>query len=259
MKLTKLKKTFCVVLAAVCVAGAFAKPKLKEKKMVDGQLDGEFAAIVENMTEKEAPGYAPLLDGRARAVAVTATLLGTGGVDAFEARLPRILESLSAGEVKEIIYQATAYLGIPRTKPFLDKVNKYFKEAKIAFVAEGRATTTAETRFEAGVEKQVELFGPQMRGIAHAAPIREMLAANCFGDYYTRTGFTNAERELMTFCCLAAFGGVEPQLTSHAAANMANGNSKEFLLQTLYLCVPYNGYPRTLNAIACVENAAKKQ
>lgn len=251
-----MKKAICIVLAAVCAVGMFAKPK--EKKMVDEALDPEFAAIVENMTEAEAAGYAPLLDGRARAIAVAATLLGTGGADAFEAQLPKILEEISAADVKEIIYQAAAYLGVPRVKPFLDRANAYFQAAKIKLPLEGRSTTTAETRFEAGVEKQVELFGPQMRGIAHDSPVREMLADNCFGDYYTRTGFTNAERELMTFCYLAAFGGVEPQLTSHAAANMAAGNSKEFLLQTLYLCVPYNGYPRTLNAISCVENAAKK-
>ena len=249
-----MKKIVCALLAVACAALVSAKPK--EKKMIDEKLDPEFAAIAANMTETEAPSYAPLLDGRARAIAVTATLLGTGGADAFEARLPQILEQISAEDVKEIIYQA-AYLGIPRVTPFLDRANDYFRANKITLPLEGRSTTTAETRFEAGVEKQAELFGPQMRSVAHDSPVREMLADNCFGDYYTRTGFTNAERELMTFCYLAAFGGVEPQLTAHAAANIACGNSKEFLLQTLYLCVPYNGYPRTLNAITCVENAAK--
>ena len=250
-----MKKIVCALLAVACVALVSAKPK--EKKMIDEKLDPEFAAIAANMTETEAPGSAPLLDGRARAIAVTATLLGTGGADAFEARLPQILEQISAEDVKEIIYQAAAYLGIPRVTPFLDRANDYFRANKITLPLESRSTTTAETRFEAGVEKQVELFGPQMRSVAHDSPVREMLADNCFGDYYTRTGFTNAERELMTFCYLAAFGGVDPQLTAHAAANIACGNSKEFLLQTLYLCVPYNGYPHTLNAITCVENAAK--
>ena len=250
-----MKKIVCALLAVACAALVSAKPK--EKKMIDEKLDPEFAAIAANMTETEAPGYAPLLDGRARAIAVAATLLGTGGADVFEARLPQILEQISAEDVKEIIYQAAAYLGIPRVTPFLDRANDYFRANKITLPLESRSTTTAETRFEAGVEKQAELFGPQMRSVAHESPVREMLADNCFGDYYTRTGFTNAERELMTFCYLAAFGGVEPQLTAHAAANIACGNSKEFLLQTLYLCVPYNGYPRTLNAITCVENAAK--
>lgn len=251
----KTKKIVCALLVVACAALVSAKPK--EKKMIDEKLDPEFAAIAARMTETEAPGYAPLLDGRARAIAVTATLLGTGGADAFEARLPQILAQISAGEVKEIVYQAAAYLGIPRVTPFLDRANDYFRANKISLPLESRSTTTAETRFEAGVEKQAELFGPQMRSVAHDSPVREMLADNCFGDYYTRSGFTNAERELMTFCYLAAFGGVEPQLTAHAAANIACGNSKEFLLQTLYLCVPYNGYPRTLNAITCVENAAK--
>lgn len=251
----KLKKTFCIVLAVSCAAALSAKPK--EKKMADEKLDPEFAAIVRNMTETEAPGYAPLLNGKMRAIAVASTLLGTGGVSSFEAQLPALMEQLSAEELKEIIYQSAAYLGVPRAQPFLDAANAYFQANKIKLPLAGHSTTTAETRFEAGVEKQVELFGPHMRSIAHDSPVREMLADNCFGDYYTRTGFTNAERELMTFCYLAAFGGVEPQLTSHAKANMANGNSKEFLLQTLYLCVPYNGYPRTLNAISCVEAAAK--
>lgn len=35
-------------------------------------------------------------------------------------------------------------------------------------------------------------------------------------DFYTRTGLTLAQRELITFCFLAAQGGCEPQLTARA-------------------------------------------
>ena len=66
------------------------------------------------------------------------------------------------------------------------------------------------------------------------------------------------QREMITFCFLLAQGGCEPQLTSHAAGNMQIGNDENFLLRVVSQCVPYIGYPRSLNAIQCVKNAAGK-
>ena len=79
------------------------------------------------------------------------------------------------------------------------------------------------------------------------------------GDYYTRTGLDHAERELITFCFLSAQGGCEPQLTSHAAANMRNGNDKLFLIKSISHCLPFIGYPRSLNALRCVNTAAEQK
>ena len=72
-----------------------------------------------------------------------------------------------------------------------------------------------------------------------------------------RTGLTLAQREMITFCFLAAQGGCEPQLTSHAKGNMNMGNDKDFLIRVVSQCLPYIGYPRSLNAIACVNKAAE--
>ena len=83
------------------------------------------------------------------------------------------------------------------------------------------------------------------------------LAANCFGDYYTRTGLDLAQREMITFCFLMAQGGCEPQLTAHAKGNMNLGNDKEFLLRVVSQCLPYIGYPRSLNAVTCINKAAE--
>ena len=83
------------------------------------------------------------------------------------------------------------------------------------------------------------------------------LAANCFGDYYTRTGLTLVQRELITFCFLFAQGGCEPQLIGHAKGNMNLGNDKDFLIKVVSQCVPYIGYPRSLNAITCINKAAE--
>lgn len=62
---------------------------------------------------------------------------------------------------------------------------------------------------------------------------------------------------MITFCFLAAQGGCEKQLKSHAAANMRIGNDKKFLIKIISQCLPYIGYPRSLNALECVNSIAQ--
>ena len=119
-----------------------------------------------------------------------------------------------------------------------------------------------DTRLSAGNQAQVDIFGEGMRGFQDSGPeesrhINKWLADNCFGDYYTRKGLDYAQRELITFCFLSAQGGCEPQLTSHAAGNMRVGNDKALLIKVISQCLPYIGYPRSLNALRCVNEAAK--
>ena len=114
-----------------------------------------------------------------------------------------------------------------------------------------------------GTQAQVDIFGEGMRDFWKSGPeeskhIRLWLADNCFGDYYTRTGLDYAQREMITFCFLAAQGGCETQLTSHAVGNMRVGNDKAFLVRVISQCLPYIGYPRSLNALRCVNDAAKQ-
>ncbi len=56
---------------------------------------------------------------------------------------------------------------------------------------------------------------------------------------------------------LAAQGGCEVQLTSHASASIRIGNDRAFLINVLSQCLTYIGYPRCLNALRCVDEAAK--
>lgn len=204
------------------------------------------------------------LDSRTRFMAILATLLGCQGVDEFRCQLGAALNfGVTAVEVKEIVYQAAAYLGIGRVLPFLETVNQVLTERGIPLPLEGQAATAMETRREAGTQVQVDIFGEHMRDFWQSGPeesrhINRWLADNCFGDYYTRRGLTYRQREMITFCFLAAQGGCEPQLTSHAAANMRIGNDKAFLIKIISQCLPYIGYPRSLNALRCVNDAAKR-
>lgn len=84
-----------------------------------------------------------------------------------------------------------------------------------------------------------------------------MLVDNCFGDYYTRKGLSDNDREMITFCYITAQGGCEPQLLAHAQANIKLGNGKAFLLKVIQQDVPFIGYPRSLHAVRIVNEADK--
>ena len=203
------------------------------------------------------------LDDKTRFMAILATLLGCQGIDEFRAMVPAAMNfGVTPVEIKEITYQAVAYLGIGRVLPFLKAVNAILEEKGISLPLEGQAMTTTENRREMGTQAQVDIFGEGMKdfwqsGAEESRHINYWLADNCFGDYYTRTGLSYAQREMITFCFLSAQGGCEPQLTAHAAANTKIGNDKAFLIRVISQCLPYIGYPRSLNALACVNKAAE--
>jgi 4-carboxymuconolactone decarboxylase len=232
------------------------------------KTDPEFTELFHNFAFDEVVHMPQIggkeVDGRTRHMAILAVLLGCQGIDEFRTILPAALQSgVTSVEIKEIVYQAVAYLGIGRVFPFLSAVNDCLTEQGIALPLEGQSRTNPENRLEKGIQTQVDIFGEKMRDFWQSGPeesrhINHWLADNCFGDYYTRTGLDYAQRELMTFCYLYAQGGCEPQLTSHAAANIKNGNDKLFLIKIISHCLPFIGYPRSLNALRCVNEAAKQ-
>ena len=198
------------------------------------------------------------LDEVTRHMAILATLLGCQGMDAFRAELPRALDAgVTPVMAKEIVYQSVDYLGIGRVLPFLDITNEVLTSRGVKLPLEGQSTTTMENRLEKGAQTQADIFGEHMLEAWKTGHINRWLASNCFGDYYTRTGLTLAQREMITFCFLAAQGGCEPQLTGHAKGNMNLGNDKDFLIRVISQCLPYIGYPRSLNAVSCVNKAAE--
>lgn len=198
------------------------------------------------------------LEPAVRYLVILATLIGCGGVDAYREMLPFALENgVTPVMVKETVYQATDYVGYGRMLPFLQVSNEVFAAHNIALPLPGQATTTMENRLEKGVEAQAAIFGEHMKEAWKAGHINRWLADNCFGDYYTRTGLDLKQREMITFCFLLAQGGCEPQLIAHAKGNMNLGNDKDFLIRVVSQCLPYIGYPRSLNAVSAIQKAAE--
>lgn len=224
--------------------------------------DPEFTELIQNFAYDEVVNHDDL-DNHTRMMALLAVLIGSQSTDAYREMAGYALEEgVTPVEIKEIVYQAAAYLGIGRVYPFLKCTNDIFLERGIELPLAGQATADTSDRLEKGEQAQVDIFGEHMRGFSQSGPeesrhINRWLSDNCFGDYYTRTGLDYNKREMITFCFLAAQGGCEPQLISHVAANMRIGNDKAFLIKIISQCLPYIGYPRSLNALRCVNEAAK--
>jgi len=161
-------------------------------------------------------------------------------------------------EIKETLYQCAPYIGLEKVQCALDEVNRVFETAGAGGTPEKQGTVSEETRFEKGLSVQREIFGAEtINAMRAAAPaelkhIQDYLSAYCFGDFYTRGTLDIKMRELITFCAICCLGGCEPQAKAHAGANLAVGNTRETLIDALTQCLPFIGFPRTLNAIACI-------
>jgi len=56
---------------------------------------------------------------------------------------------------------------------------------------------------------------------------------------------------------LISMGGCEPQARGHVAANLTVGNDRGVLLSVITQLLPFIGYPRTLNALAVINEVTK--
>ena len=243
-------------------AKSYHEKMFPNKKSIFGENDPEFTEIFYNFAFDEVVNSDDI-DDKTRFTAILATLIGCQGIDAYKLMLPAALNAgVSPIEAKEIIYQSTPYLGMGRILPFLNATNEILHEQNTDLPLAKQSTTTAKSREESGEQAQIQIFGEQMRGFANSGDpetrhINKWLVDNCFGDYYTRNGLNHKQREMITFCFLSAQGGCEPQLIAHAKANIRLGNNELFLIKIVSQCLPYIGYPRSLNALRCIKEAAK--
>lgn len=239
-------------------AKEFHERMFPDYEMNENDPDYEYAVRYENWAYDEVI-HANDLDERHRTLATLATCMGALAVDEFGVLIPSAINSfgLTPEEVKEVVYQGTAYLGMARVFPFLQKTNEVFRELGVEESRESRLTNTDETRQPTGTAAQTAIFGERMKDFWKGGTVNYWLASNCFGDYYTRKGLDLKDREMITFCFLLAQGGCESQLRSHIQGNINVGNDVEFLTKVVQQMVPYIGYPRSLNAFACLAEFKK--
>lgn len=218
----------------------------------------ELASFWRNFT-KEVRTHGDLSPAAYYYVVLAAHIGSSGSEESFKQVLSSGLkEGVPAENLMEAVYQSVPYAGMAKAYGFINAANEAFRSAGIRLPLAGQSSTSPETRLEKGIKVQSDIFGAEhILSMRKNAPeelkhIQDYLSANCFGDYYTRGGLNLRERELVTFATIASLGGAEAQLKAHARANLNVGNTRKTLLDAITQMLPYIGYPRTLNAVAAV-------
>ena len=203
-------------------------------------------------------------DKKLRMMIILASMIAQNTRDRYKVFLAGALNiGITPEEIMEIVYQAIPYCGIARVFDIIYDTNEVLEANGVSLPLKGGKKISNEDRFKEGLKVQKEIFGAEhiesMRNNAldDQKHIQDYLSANCFGDYYTRGYLDLKTREVLTFAMLISLGGCEPQVKGHIAGNLNVGNSKEFLIETVTQLLPYIGYPRTLNALNCINEVCK--
>jgi len=229
-------------------------PDYKSRAM---QTDPELIELFDNFAFDEVISYGNL-DTKTRVMMILGSTIACQAQGEYKMMVNAALNvGVTPVSVKEILYQSVPYVGIAKVVDFIYLTNEIFTELGIALPLEGQSTTTRENRYEKGLEVQKVIFGEMIDKMYLESPanqlhIQKFLSANCFGDYYTRNGLDIKTRELLTYSMLISMGGTESQVKGHIQGNVNVGNNKETLLSVTTQLLPYIGYPRTLNAIKCL-------
>jgi len=219
--------------------------------------DPELIEVFDNFAFDEVISH-DNLDPKTRVMMILASTIASQALSEFKVIIGGALNvGVTPVEVKEIVYQSVPYVGIAKVLDFIHASNEILESRGITLPLEGQSATSPETRFEKGLEVQKLIFGEMIDKMYKDSPpnqihIQKYLSANCFGDYITRTGLDIKTRELLTFSMLLSLGGCEPQLKGHIQGNLNVGNDKEKMLNVITQLLPYIGYPRSLNAIRCL-------
>lgn len=94
-----------------------------------------------------------------------------------------------------------------------------------------------------------KLFGSKPQPSPTDPEMLAILQNEIFGEVFSTDVLKDSTRELITVAVLAAMQTL-PQLKAHIAAALNTGATPLEIRETVYMCAPFIGYPKTLNAIA---------
>jgi len=225
------------------------------------ESDPELIEIFDNFAFDEVLADSKL-DTKTRTMMILASLIACQAVSEYKIMVGAALNvGVTPVEIEEILYQSVPYVGMARAFDFLHATNEVLTNRGIALPLESQSTTTRETRYVKGLAAQKAIFGATIAQLYEQSPkdqlhIQRFLSANCFGDYYTRNGLDLKLRELVTLSILIASGGLDPQVKGHIQGNLNVGNNRAVLMDLITQLLPWVGYPRTLNAMKCLNEVA---
>lgn len=224
----------------------------------DEGTDDEFMQILQGYIFGDVC-YTGSLDNRLRELVTVTVLTALGTLPQLKAH---VQASLNAGctpvEIREAIYQCAPFIGFPKTLNAISTMNEVFAENGIELPLPSQKTLTGESedeRYRKGLKIQDSLYGTEIADryawlpgeFAQAVP--RFLTELYFGDFKTRAGLDGKTRELLTVVLLAALGGAEVQLKSHAEGALEAGSTREEVVCALVHASGYMGIPRLFNAL----------
>lgn len=220
--------------------------------------DPELADILDNFLSKQIINDSILSD-KERLMVTLASLVSNQSLELYEKMIFAAMDiGITPIEIKEILYQSIVYLGLSKAYAFIDKTNEIFKEKSIKLPLESQKRVEYEQRLKVGYELQVNNFGKDfIDNSINNCPdnqkhIWDYISSFAYGDFYTRGGLNEKERELISFTFILSLRGCENQLRIHTKGNLNVGNSKEKLVSVITVLIPYIGFPRVHNALAIV-------
>ena len=229
------------------------------------ETDPELTDILDNFLSKQVFKESVLSD-KERLIVTLACLVSNQSINLYENIVKVALDiGVTPVEIKEILYQSLAYIGLSKTYDFIKKTNEIFNEIGINLPLESQATIQYEDRLAEGYNLQVRNFGKEFIdnnikncpvGQKH---IWDFISSYAFGDFYTRSGLDDYLRELISFTFILSLRGCENQLRIHTRGNLEIGNDKEKLVSVITVLIPYLGFPRVHNALAILNEVCEEK
>ena len=232
----------------------------------DEGSDPEFMQILQRYIFGELC-YTGSLDNRMRELVTITVLTAIQALPQLKAHLNACLNvGCTPVELREAIYQCAPFIGFPRTLNAIGVLNEVLTSYGVSLPLPRQGTVEDEERYEKGLAIQAPVYGDEIRDRYAWLPrpfdeaVPRFLTEHCFGDFHTRAGLDQRTRELLTVVLLAALGGAEVQVKSHAAGAIKTGSTREEVVCALVHASAYMGIPRLFNALnACRELLAEGQ
>jgi 4-carboxymuconolactone decarboxylase len=157
----------------------------------------------------------------------------------------------------ELLFVSVAILGFPATINAVGIVRSVFAERKLAFQPIEPVRNDGEGRRRRGMETLDRLAGGDVQNyldrFAATAPDLARLSIDfAFGEALARDGLDNKAKLLAIIAMLAASGNRADALRLHLAGALANGVTREEIIEILVQLSAYRGFPSALNAFSIV-------
>lgn len=248
----------------------FLRYKQETKKMVKSlklndliPMDaGNMTNLFRRTTDKTKQDTMELTT-RQQALVLIAATEASGDMEGLKAALNNGFDcGLTLSEAKEALSQLYAYTGFPRSLNALGTLQQVVKEREekgqaTAKGVEPDARPAAYDALKAGTAVQTQLNGGKPFDYTFAPQTDYYLKAHLFGDIFSRSTLSFADRELVTIGAISALPGCEPQLLAHVSGSR-NMGVKDGQLRAIpsLLCskVGEEEASRTAKAVATVLN-----